>query len=325
MGKNNLLLGYQQGSIGDVTFSRQNGVLTTRARNRQPRNPRSVPQMTQRVSFSPVAAFYSRATANLFKFAFERKGKGQSDYLRFVQINSRSAEKTWYSQQHVQDVTFPLINQWQMSEGSLPSMLPGLMDSETEGEIVVFSSFGPSSSAKPTNWDIFLRNNTSLRRGDIVTVCVVSSLVKWDSNRDVWTTDLDVPSYTIRQFRVGGGANPSQTLEQYLQSCGFSLDSGTALQPEFEGELTGWFAAPDVARPDGITVYWNSAVLSIGYCVLVSRKMPSGWKVSTSRMYLNENAKASLQRLQSDEEYQIAIESYGDTQEAVLDGQFLPD
>lgn len=56
MAKGNMLLGYSRGSVGDVTFSRFNNKQVVRARNRNPKNPRSFAQQVQRMVMSTVAS-----------------------------------------------------------------------------------------------------------------------------------------------------------------------------------------------------------------------------------------------------------------------------
>lgn len=62
MASGNLLLGYGRRSIGDVTFYRSGGQQRSRARNRNPRNPRSEKQSIQRMvlaTASKMAAAYT--------------------------------------------------------------------------------------------------------------------------------------------------------------------------------------------------------------------------------------------------------------------------
>ena len=41
MAKGNMLMGYSRGSVGDVTFARIKGQQIARARNRNPKNPKT--------------------------------------------------------------------------------------------------------------------------------------------------------------------------------------------------------------------------------------------------------------------------------------------
>lgn len=61
MATGNFLLGYGRKSIGDVTFYRSGGQQRARARNRNPKNPKSAPQAVQRM----VLASASKAISSL--------------------------------------------------------------------------------------------------------------------------------------------------------------------------------------------------------------------------------------------------------------------
>lgn len=59
MATGNFLLGYGRRSIGDVTFYRSNGMQRARARNRNPRNPRSEKQSIQRMVLATASKMAS--------------------------------------------------------------------------------------------------------------------------------------------------------------------------------------------------------------------------------------------------------------------------
>lgn len=114
--KGNLFLGMARGSVGDVVFARQKGQQTARARNRQPNNPRTTKQMSNRAKIATMVRFFSRSRQNLFNYAFEGKKGNQSDYNAFVSINSKNAPTNSFlaiSQQ------WPMIGEFFVSQGSL--------------------------------------------------------------------------------------------------------------------------------------------------------------------------------------------------------------
>lgn len=62
MAKGNPIIGNQRGSIGDVTLSVYRGTQVAKKRNRAPRNPKTTPQMLQRMCMAQatkLAAFFS--------------------------------------------------------------------------------------------------------------------------------------------------------------------------------------------------------------------------------------------------------------------------
>lgn len=87
MSKGNLLFGQARGKVGDLVLTRLAGEQVARARNRAPKNPRTTKQMVQRAMMATLVEFYTRGTRNLFKFAFESKRPGESDYNAFVRAN----------------------------------------------------------------------------------------------------------------------------------------------------------------------------------------------------------------------------------------------
>lgn len=114
--KGNLFLGMARGSVGDVVFARQKGQQTARARNRQPNNPRTTKQMSNRAKIATMVRFFSRSRQNLFNYAFEGKKGNQSDYNAFVSINSKNSPTNSFlaiSQQ------WPMIGEFFVSQGSL--------------------------------------------------------------------------------------------------------------------------------------------------------------------------------------------------------------
>lgn len=86
MAKDNLFLGMARGSIGDVVFARQGGQQVARARNRHPKNPRSIAQMVQRVILSTAGKAYS-LTQELTDHSFQGKAVGAESQQAFMKAN----------------------------------------------------------------------------------------------------------------------------------------------------------------------------------------------------------------------------------------------
>lgn len=86
MAKDNLFLGFARGKVGDLVFSRLNGVQVTRARNRSPRNPKSVPQQLQRVIMNSAGKAYSLLQP-IANHAFEGFAEGTPCQSRFMALN----------------------------------------------------------------------------------------------------------------------------------------------------------------------------------------------------------------------------------------------
>lgn len=88
MSKGNLFQGMARGSVGDVTFSRLNGKQIARVRNRNPRNPKTNPQLYGRAIMATVMRAYS-AGHEIFDHSFEGVSVGAASQNRFLSLNNR--------------------------------------------------------------------------------------------------------------------------------------------------------------------------------------------------------------------------------------------
>ena len=88
MSKGNLFQGMARGSVGDVTFSRLNGKQIARVRNRNPRNPKTIPQLYGRAIMATVMRAYS-AGREIFDHSFEGVSVGAASQNRFLSLNNQ--------------------------------------------------------------------------------------------------------------------------------------------------------------------------------------------------------------------------------------------
>lgn len=137
MAKDNLFLGTARGSVGDVTFSRLNGIQVARVRNRSPRNPQSPAQMVQRIIMSTVGKAYS-FMSEICNHSFEGFETGQLSQRKFMEVNvgimrDKVADVLAYPVEAVirtsnafnfsfKNDYAPVLNSYQLSAGSLPSI-----------------------------------------------------------------------------------------------------------------------------------------------------------------------------------------------------------
>lgn len=137
MAKDNLFLGMARGSVGDVVFSRLDGVQVARSRNRSPRNPRTPLQLLQRVVMATVGKAYT-FFAPLADHSYEGMTGLQASQRAFVRENvdllrtqladviayptdRRCEESEVLNYSFVGDVG-PVFNPYVISKGSLPSL-----------------------------------------------------------------------------------------------------------------------------------------------------------------------------------------------------------
>lgn len=137
MAKDNLFLGFARGKVGDLVFSRLNGVQVTRARNRSPKNPKSVPQVLQRVIMNSAGKAYSLLQP-IANHAFEGYAEGTPCQSRFMALNVAmmrdlasevilnptedniiNSEAANFS---AKDDSYAMANPWVISDGSLPRL-----------------------------------------------------------------------------------------------------------------------------------------------------------------------------------------------------------
>lgn len=134
MAKDNLFLGMARGKVGDVVFSRLNGVQVTRARNRAPKNPQSPLQLSQRVIMKTASLAYS-FLQDIANHSFEGYAEGTPSQSRFIKcavsqmraqvadvLQSGSDEDILECEEfnfsNAQEV-FPVLRPYQLSEGTL--------------------------------------------------------------------------------------------------------------------------------------------------------------------------------------------------------------
>lgn len=110
-------MGYARGAVGDLVFSRVKGNQVTKARNRQPSNPKTSKQVYQRAKFINAVRFYQRGVQNLFKFAYEDKTAQESDFNAFMRHNTALAIPV--GKNASEESIYPAISNWITSFGSL--------------------------------------------------------------------------------------------------------------------------------------------------------------------------------------------------------------
>lgn len=88
MAKDNMFLGKARGSVGDVVFYQLDGQQIARSRNRNPRNPKTAPQLYQRGIMASITSLYS-AGKQLFDHSFEGFPVGAANQREFTSRNAR--------------------------------------------------------------------------------------------------------------------------------------------------------------------------------------------------------------------------------------------
>lgn len=152
MSKGNMLMGYARGAVGDLVFSRVKGNQVTKARNRQPSNPRTSKQVYQRAKFINAVRFYQRGVQNLFKFAYEDKTAQESDFNAFMRHNTSRAIPVGKNASG--ESVYPAISNWITSFGSLngPQAVVGFDGAGDEASLLAGRAYAAGQyNVSPSN------------------------------------------------------------------------------------------------------------------------------------------------------------------------------
>lgn len=94
MAKGNWLLGGVKGKVGDLVLSKLNGKQVTRARNRNPKNPKTSAQALQRMKFGALAAFYNAFATEILDHSWQGVKYGGASHNFFYKQALSNSVKT---------------------------------------------------------------------------------------------------------------------------------------------------------------------------------------------------------------------------------------
>lgn len=261
MSKGNMFLGGARGSVGDVTLQVLNGQQITKRRNRNPKNPKTKKQMYQRASFAEPVKFFTRGQQNLFKFAFENKAAGESDYNAFMRVNAKLG--VLMTKQQIENPFIAKFGNFCLTQGSMTGLsAEKLVFAEVGGEGVVGIQTNMLVDTLPTTVGelsaVILDSFKSMQNGDIITTLQI-------------VTDNLTPG-EIPYVVSDGEFEPIWYINQII------LD---------RNDLTPLASAWSLSKSaDGKLIISNADALSgeefCGCSLIISRNIPGGVKVSTS-------------------------------------------
>ena len=292
MSKGNVLLGMARGAVGDVVFSRLKGQQVTRARNRQPANPRTSSQMYQRALFTDAVKFYTRGRRNLFQFAFENKKENESDYNAFMRENAKRG--VVISKAAFDNYGYPALGNFILSKGTLPPMVSALTSTGMQTEKTIAATTTP---AVATLGDIskVLIDGVDVLDGDIITFVTI-----------VVNDNTNVPSvdgvggdtqWVINQIQLD--ANSTQPLSDYRLTA-------TALEPQSGNAYVEVHQTIDALLKTSIAAG----------VIIHSRNTANGVRVSTEELKLNSVATTALEEARQRSYVDAVVESWRITQQA---------
>lgn len=210
MAQGNPFNGMLKGRIGDTVFSRKRGVQQSRAYRRDPYNPQTTAQNGQRVKFGSASRFYARGVKNLFKFAYEYKRPGESDYNAFLRYNLKNAIP---ETREAYNDGAPCIGNWIMADGSLPSIQPEMEPDEMLGflpGLYTGVNFGEGCDNTLGALSRALIEWYGIQDGDYFTIVYINANVNAvdyiDAAKEVGAlTYYDpsvLPTWVVKQFRL---------------------------------------------------------------------------------------------------------------------------
>lgn len=307
MAKGNMLLGYGRGSVGDVTFYRAGGSQRARARNRQPNNPRTVKQMTQRSRFANAVKFFKQINTGFFRYAFEDRKTNESDYNAFMRHNVVNSGYIGAQASKIAD--WPALGLWQLSAGSLPEITAPFPQPSGLNAGIAFD-LGVTLSDNITTVGDFSRELINgapavWRTGDILTFVVYRAT----NANTLPTVDTEETHQVYADYGqlIINESDTSNLIDVKATVAGlpFALFAGV------DGlEILG----DDSSAP---TIWQNDF---IGLSVIHSRNSANGLLVSSSTMVYNKRELPLIAMSDSGTYYNAVIADWQASADAILQG-----
>lgn len=170
MSKGSLFWGNAQGKLGETVFYRAGGQQRNRTYIKSFLNPKTRAQMTQRVKWPNVVAWW-RLFKPFIQMGMMDKPLGQSDYNHFMSLNLRQTPA--YMTKDEANAGGSVLAVYSMTSGSLPAIV---MNGAAESSIVV----GDVDLVTATIGDVsfaIISNNPGFRIGDQITfICAAQTL-----------------------------------------------------------------------------------------------------------------------------------------------------
>lgn len=307
MAKGNMLLGYSRGSVGDVTFYRAGGSQRQRARNRQPNNPRTAKQMTQRSKFANAVKFFKQINTGFFRYAFEDRKTNESDYNAFMRHNVVNSGYIGAQASKIAD--WPALGLWELSAGSLPEIT------------------APFPQPTALNSGIYFDLGTTVT-GDISTVGGLSAALI-NGAPSIWRAGdiFTFVAYRATNANTLPTVDTTETHKVYADYGQFILnpDDNTNLA-DITANIGSVNIIPTV-ETDGfaligddseITTIWQNDL--VGLSVIHSRNSANGLLVSSSTMVYNKGELPLLAMSDSGAYYNAVIADWQASADAILQG-----
>lgn len=274
-----MLLGQARGKVGDLVFYVRNGKQQTRPRNRQPANPQTRRQMAQRVKMGAPVGFYKRQ-AKFFQFAFKKKEK-ESFYNAFMRYNMNLG--AYLTREEVVD-GYKVPGPYIIADGNMPII--SVMSATNVSSDLNLSTSIPATTL-PTWGDI--KQRYGLLYGDMMTIVVFDTQSYRESliNRIIIQHVFDAASDDMPIGRDMGGT-------------GWGVQNGRV----YCTVQSAFFGMPQ----------FNDN----GSAIILSRNN-GNIDCSFAQLTLNDSARDEYESRRTDEALELAITSYANIDNVILD------
>lgn len=304
MSKDNLFLGFARGSVGDVTFTRVNGVQVARARNRSPRNPKTPIQLLQRVCMKTAALGYS-LLQDICNHSFQGRAEGTECQSRFTTLNVaqlRSNLQDLIDSGDPEQILYATVTNYAKKSSTLAEFMPYIVSEGTLPSMRMLDwganlalDLGQSLLEKAVNEITYqdVVDALGLQQGDQLTFLWLS------------IDDLHNVSPTVSQFNGFRYARVILEPNDGDMSSLFITD-GAIVKPNVRNEGEGIFAISKrtddmqmaiTARHPAITLSANAVNSMAGGTVIASRMSGGVWQRSTQTLWLRSDEVAAEQPL----------------------------
>lgn len=361
MAKGNMLLGYARGAVGNLVFSRVKGNEVTKARNRQPANPKTSKQVYQRAKFLNAVNFYKRGVQNLFKFAYEDKTQQESDFNAFMRHNVSRAIPV--GKTSATESIYPAISNWITSVGSLngPQAVigfDGTADELTEGRMFALGTFNEdiisgSGSGTEVSEDVGFRAGfklslavttfgnlcsqlkaqyPDLQEGDIVTITLIHQIVQGIGEPGLLLPSAygmdgaaNAPTWKFAQFAID-----SASTKPIAQAWGNEIYLSEGMTGTVDGAnvlvrvpYTWQQAWDDIVGGTFDADLFTSMSACTAAVMTFSRTTSSGLRVSTQELSTSEGYQKMIELSQTTSFTESVLRSWDAADMAILEGGFI--
>lgn len=245
-------------------------------------NPRTNAQMTQRVKWANLVAFY-RANRGWMRKAFESKKAYQSDYNKFMQLNVAASGIYLTKQQATQGAC--VVGAYRVSEGTLPSVEVA-PDGENFSTNLYMAANYEGSTVAEFSASLVL-NNPGLKEGDQISFIRVTQASG---------TESASPYIQVRTYEVILDRTNTEPLSNYMP--------------------TELFSTKQMLGQNCLIVLNNGGTGAFTF--VISRTVAGKTSVSSQRLTL-VNMTSMLEAYSSPAQLAAAIRSYGENTEVFLD------